>query len=70
MYLLIRRRLCAIKGMVDPGWSRRDVIDYIVEYCRRPASEVPLEWLIENNHSNWDKLVNKYKDIVPEYADY
>lgn len=117
-----------VQKFVDAGWSRRDVIDYIVEYCRRPASEVPLEWLIENNHfakiiqegklrfpeapghstrvffddehlliavcgvspgyfagggdhggpsctkidlpANWKELVNKYKDMVPEYLDY
>jgi hypothetical protein len=112
----------------DTGWSRRDVIEYIAEYCRRPASESQLDWLYANHHfpkivqegklrlpehpnhptrvffddehivifvtgtsggvfagggehggpsvtkidlpANWDKLVNKYKDIVPTYADY
>ena len=112
----------------DEGWSRRDVIEYIVEYFRRPASEADVERMISNNHfpknvqegklklpehpdhstrvfwddehmviavtgvsggvfpgggmhggpsvtkidlpANWDKLVNKYKDIVPTYADY
>lgn len=32
------------------GWNRRRIIDYIVEYARRPASEVDLSWLKGNSH--------------------
>ena len=40
----------AAKMFADAGWSRKRIIDYIVEYARRPASEVDLGWLKGNSH--------------------
>lgn len=34
----------------DAGWTKRRVLDYIVEYARRPGTEVDLAWLVGNNH--------------------
>lgn len=34
----------------EAGWSRQRIIHYIVEYARRPASEVDLAWLKGNSH--------------------
>ena len=36
--------------LLDAGFTRKDVINYIVEYCRRPASEAPLSWMKSNHH--------------------
>jgi hypothetical protein len=41
--------LCA-KMMADAGWTKERIKNYIVEYDRRPASEVDLQWLKGNNH--------------------
>lgn len=38
------------KTMADAGWTKQAILDYIVEYARRPASEADLPWLIGNNH--------------------
>lgn len=40
---------CA-KMMADAGWTKQRILDYIVEYARKPAKEVNLQWLIQNNH--------------------
>jgi len=32
------------------GWTKKDVVSYIVEYSRKPASELNVRWLIGNNH--------------------
>lgn len=32
------------------GFSRKDVLSYIVEYARRPATSVNIRWLIGNQH--------------------
>ena len=40
---------CA-KMMAEAGWTKQRILDYIVEYARKPAGEVDLAWLIQNNH--------------------
>ena len=40
---------CA-RMMADAGWTKQRILDYIVEYARKPAREVDLQWLIQNNH--------------------
>lgn len=40
----------AAKMMADAGWTKRRIMEYVVEYARHPASDVPLQWLIGNNH--------------------
>ncbi len=40
---------CA-KMMADAGWTKERILNYIVEYARKPAKEVDLQWLIQNNH--------------------
>jgi len=40
---------CA-KVFADEGWTKKDIISYIVEYARRPAAEVNTRWLKANNH--------------------
>ena len=40
---------CA-KMMADAGWTKQRILEYIVEYARKPAKEVDLQWLIQNNH--------------------
>lgn len=34
----------------NAGFTKRQVLEYITEYARKPASEAPLRWLRENNH--------------------
>ena len=40
---------CA-RMMADAGWTKQRILNYIVEYARKPAREVDLQWLIQNNH--------------------
>lgn len=40
---------CA-KMMADAGWTKQRILEYIVEYARKPAKEVDLAWLVQNNH--------------------
>jgi hypothetical protein len=40
---------CA-KLFYDAGWTKQRVLDYIVEYGRRPGTEVDIQWLVGNNH--------------------
>ena len=40
---------CA-KLFADAGWTKDKILDYVVEYARRPATEVDLGWLINNSH--------------------
>lgn len=40
---------CA-KLFAEAGWTKQKILDYVVEYGRRPASEVDLGWLINNSH--------------------
>lgn len=40
----------AAKLFADAGWTKKRVLEYMVEYCRRPASEVDIPWLVNNNH--------------------
>jgi len=46
---LIFTPICA-KMFADAGWTKQRILDYMVEYARRPASEVDLVWLVNNNH--------------------
>ena len=38
------------KTLSNAGFSKSDVLDYIVEYARKPAKDVPIRWLRDNNH--------------------
>ncbi len=38
------------KTLADAGFSKKQVIDYVSEYARKPASEAPIRWLKANNH--------------------
>ncbi len=38
------------KTLAKAGFSKKQVIDYVVEYARKPASEAPIRWLKDNNH--------------------
>ncbi len=38
------------KQFFDEGWTKQRILRYIVEYGRRPASEVDLNWLVGNSH--------------------
>jgi hypothetical protein len=118
------------KVLADRGLTQKDVLDYIVEYARVPATGINLRWYRDNNHepdpeeyilpfddptrsirkfysskhsaivvagmsyawhtivyggggshgtvitkkiqlpANWDKLIEKYKDITPSYVKY
>lgn len=113
------------KTLSDEGFTRKDVLDYIVEYARRPQPAANPRWNIDNNHIpehgpilsmdptrslrkfwssdhlvivvagagavtsyngggdhggpitkkvelpvNWNKLVSRYKDLVPKYIRY
>ena len=40
---------CA-KMMADAGWTKERILRYAVEYARKPAKDVDLAWLIQNNH--------------------
>ncbi len=46
---IIMTPMCA-KMFAEQGWTKKRVQDYIVEYARKPASEVDLQWLVGNNH--------------------
>lgn len=113
------------KSFSTAGFTRKDVLDYLVEYARRPQPAANPRWNIDNHHipehgpilsmdptrslrkfwssdhlvivvagtgrvtsyngggdhggpitkkvelpANWNKLVAKYKDIVPNYIRY
>jgi len=47
---------CA-KKLADEGWTKRDILSYIVEYARKPASEWNIRWLKGNNHLPNDVLL-------------
>ncbi len=38
------------KMLKNNGYSRKDVVDYIVEYARKPATELNLRWMHWNGH--------------------
>lgn len=38
------------KTLARAGFSKKQVVDYVVEYARKPASEAPIRWLRDNNH--------------------
>ena len=38
------------KTLADAGWTKKKLLDYIVEYNRQPASQVPIRWLRGNHH--------------------
>lgn len=40
---------CA-KKFADEGWTKKDILSYLVEYARKPASELNVRWLRGNNH--------------------
>jgi hypothetical protein len=40
---------CA-KKLAEEGWTKKDVLSYIVEYARKPASELNVRWIKGNNH--------------------
>lgn len=37
-------------SLANEGWSKQKLLDYIFEYNRRPASQVQVRWLRDNNH--------------------
>lgn len=41
--------ICA-RMMADAGWTKERILSYVVEYGRKPASQVDLQWLVGNNH--------------------
>ena len=43
---------CVAKKLADAGFSRTNVLDYIVEYARRPQPQANPKYIIENNHIN------------------
>ena len=36
--------------LADAGWTKDRILRYMVEYARKPASQVDLAWLTMNNH--------------------
>ncbi|MEM1542377.1 MAG: hypothetical protein QXF59_01790 [Candidatus Bathyarchaeia archaeon] len=40
----------AAKLLADEGWTKKDIISYIIEYARRPASELNLRWYPGHHH--------------------
>lgn len=36
--------------LANEGWTKKRLLDYIFEYNRKPASSVPVRWMIDNNH--------------------
>ncbi len=38
------------KFLADNGFSRRDFVDYLVEYARKPATQMNVRWMKGNNH--------------------
>ena len=40
---------CA-KLFAEADWTKENILDYVVEYARRPAAQVDLGWLINNSH--------------------
>jgi hypothetical protein len=34
----------------EEGWKKKDVLSYITEYARKPASDLNIRWLKGNNH--------------------
>lgn len=38
------------KTLANAGFSKKQVVDYVVEYARKPASEAPIRWFRDNNH--------------------
>jgi hypothetical protein len=40
---------CA-KLFAEEGWTKERILRYIVEYGRRPGTEVDIAWLVGNNH--------------------
>ena len=38
------------RALAEAGYSRKDVIDYIVEYARRPFNELNIRWMKGNFH--------------------
>lgn len=47
--LVLLSPMCA-KMFAEEGWTKQRILEYIVEYDRRPASEVDLKWLSGNSH--------------------
>jgi len=40
----------AAKHLADAGWTKNQVLDYIVEYNRIPGSQINVRWMHGNNH--------------------
>lgn len=38
------------QALAAGGYSKKDIRDYVVEYARRPASQVNIRWIAGNNH--------------------
>jgi hypothetical protein len=38
------------KFLADNGFSRKDFVDYLVEYARKPATQMNVRWMKGNNH--------------------
>ncbi len=47
---------CA-KKLADEGWTKKDILAYVVEYARKPASEWNIRWLTGNNHRPKDVIL-------------
>ncbi len=41
-------------ALQEAGFGRKEFVDYIVEYARRPAAEMNLRWMVGNNHRHPD----------------
>lgn len=37
-------------SLAQVGWSKQDVLNYVLEYARRPASEINIRFIRGNNH--------------------
>ena len=46
---IVMTPMCARK-MADAGWTKRSIMEYVVEYARRPAAKTDLQWLVGNSH--------------------
>jgi len=36
--------------LASEGWVKKDIVSYLIEYSRKPASEFNIRWLKANNH--------------------
>jgi hypothetical protein len=50
-------------ALAKENWTRRSVINYIVEYARQPASQTNISWLVHNHH--YPKIIQEGKLSLP-----